>query len=173
MRCTLSCTVAVLLLEASGAFGQTKNSDLKIFGYFQASLGSQKDLQTLRESNSFTLQQLNLFLQKDLTADWTAFVNFEFVNSYSSVYNWGAFSLEEAWINYNRSNQFKLKLGLLTPAFNNLNEIKNRTPLLPYIIRPVVYESSFRETVPTEQFLPARAFAQVYGSITLADTKFD
>src|SRR5262245_17023286 len=173
MRRSLSCTWAALLLAVPGVFGQTNSPGLKVFGYFQAALGSQKDLQTQREANSFTLQQLNLFLQKDLTADWTAFVNFEFVNSYSSLYNWGAFSLEEAWINYNGSNQFRLKLGLLTPAFNNLNEIKNRTPLLPYIIRPVVYESSFRQTVPTEDFLPARAFAQVYGFIPWAETKFD
>ncbi len=167
------CILAVFLLGASGAFGQSDNAGLKVFGYFQASLGAEEDLETNRESNSFTLQQLNLFLQKDLTQNWTAFVNFEFVNSYSSLYNWGAFSLEEAWVNYRRSDQFKLKLGLLTPAFNNLNEIKNRTPLLPYIIRPLIYESSLREVFAIEDFTPARAFVQAYGFIPAGNAKFD
>ncbi len=173
MRCILSCTLAVLCWGAAGAFGQSNNADLKVFGYFQVALGFQKEVQTQREENSFTLQQLNLFLQKNLTHDWTAFVNFELVNNYSSFSNWGGFSLEEAWINYRRSDQFKLKLGLLTPAFNHLNEIKNRTPLLPYIIRPVVYESSYREIIPTEDFVPARAFVQAHGFIPAGDTKFE
>ncbi|MGH7490866.1 MAG: hypothetical protein ACREOO_00575 [bacterium] len=166
-------TLAVLLLVSSAAFGQTDYAGLKIFGYFQASLGFEEELQTQRQQNSFTLQQLNLFLQRDLTQSWTAFINMEFVNSYSSLLNWGAFSLEEAWINYRGSDQFKLKLGLLTPAFNNLNEIKNRTPLLPYIIRPLVYESSLREVFVVEDFAPARAFVQAYGFIPAGTAKFD
>ena len=163
----------ILSAGAANLFAQTEASNLKVFGYFQVALGFQKDVQTEREQNSFTLQQLNLFLQKNLSSDWTAFVNFEFVNTYSSFFDWGGFALEEAWINYRRSDQFKLKIGLLTPTFNNLNEIKNRTPLLPYIIRPVVYESSFREIVPTEAFAPARAFVQAYGFIPAGDTKFE
>jgi hypothetical protein len=173
MRRPVFHALLVLSLAPSGVFAQAENAGLNVFGYFQVALGYQKDVQTEREQNSFTLQQLNLFLQKKLTQDWTAFVNFEFVNSYSSFFNWGAFSLEEAWINYQRSDQFKLKLGLLTPAFNNLNELKNRTPLLPYVIRPVVYESSFREIIPTEDFVPARAFMQAYGIIPAGDTKLD
>jgi hypothetical protein len=166
-------TLLVLSLAPSGVFAQAENANLNVFGYFQVALGFQKDVQTEREQNSFTLQQFNLFLQKNLTQNWTAFVNFEFVNSYSSFFDWGAFSLEEAWINYRRSDQFKLKLGLLTPAFNNLNELKNRTPLLPYVIRPVVYESSFREIVATDDFVPSQAFAQAYGIIPAGETKFD
>lgn len=172
MRCMILCALAIWCWHAP-AFGQAEDDRLKVFGYFQAALGSQKDLQTQREENSFTLQQLNLFLQKNLTQNWTAFINLEFVNNYSSLFGWGAFSLEEAWINYRRSNQFKLKLGLLTPEFNNLNAIKNRTPLLPYIIRPVVYESSFREIVATEDYAPARAFVQAYGFIPAGQTKFE
>ena len=167
------CTLAVILLGVSAAFAQSDNAGPKVFGYFQASLGFEEDVETSRQSNSFTLQQLNLFLQKDLMPSWTAFINLEFVNSYSSILSWGAFSLEEAWINYRRSDQFKLKLGLLTPAFNNLNEIKNRTPLLPYIIRPIVYESSLREIFAIEDFTPARAFVQAHGFFPAGNTKFD
>jgi hypothetical protein len=118
-------------------------------------------------------QQLNLFLQKDLGQDWTSFVNFEIVNSYSSIKDWGSFNLEEAWVGYRSSNQFKLKLGLQIPEFNNLNSIKNRTPLLPYIIRPFVYETSFGEFFNLDLMTPARAFVQAYGSIPSGDVKLD
>lgn len=168
----------ILMMLILGAWSvttwaQSGSGDLKMFGYFQAALGHQKDVGHERVLNTFTLQQLNLFLQKDVMQSWSAFINFELVNSYSSLRNWGAFSLEEAWVNYRRSKQFQLKLGLLTPAFNNLNEIKNRTPLLPYIIRPVVYESSFSEEVATEDFAPGRAYVQVYGFIPQGAMKWD
>jgi hypothetical protein len=59
------------------------------------------------------------------------------------------------------------------PPFNNLNEIKNRTPLLPYIIRPLAYESSFNEIIAIEDFVPARAFVQIYGFIPWSDAKIE
>ncbi len=164
---------ALLLFCGTQVLAQDEKKDLKVFGYFQAAFGHQKDATIERNLKTFTLQQLNLFLQKEVVQNWSAFVNFEVVNSYSSQRNWGAFSLEEAWVNYTGSNQFKLKLGLLTPTFNHLNEIKNRTPLLPYIIRPVVYESSFSEVVGTEEFAPQRAFVQAYGFIPMRAAKWD
>jgi len=165
--------IAALVIYGSPAWSQTTDSNIKTFGYFQISFNHQKDIQTRNEVNSFQVQQLNLFLQKNLTSKWTAFVNFEFLNSYSSFRNWGAHSIEEAWVGYRGSNQFKLKLGLQVPTFNNLNEIKNRTPLLPYIIRPLVYESSFNEIIAIDEFVPARAFVQTYGFIPWGDTKID
>jgi hypothetical protein len=119
------------------------------------------------------MQQLNLFLQKDLARNWTAFVNFELVNSYSSFRQWGAFNLEEAWTRFRFSKEFNLKLGLQIPIFNNLNEIKNRTPLLPYIVRPLVYETSFNEFIALEEYLPARSYVQSYGFFALGESKLD
>ena len=55
--------------------------------------------------------------------------------------------------------------------FNNLNEIKNRTPLLPYIVRPLVY--SFRDFIAVEEYLPQRAFVQAYGFVPTGDVKID
>jgi len=165
--------VSALVVSGSPAWTQTADSNIRTFGYFQISFDHQKDIQTQNELNSFQVQQLNLFLQKDLNAKWTAFVNFEFLNSYSSFRNWGAHSIEEAWVGYRRSDQFKLKLGLQVPTFNNLNEIKNRTPLLPYIIRPLVYESSFNEIIAADEFVPGRAFIQVYGYIPWDEAKID
>lgn len=165
--------IAAFAIYGSPSWSQTTDSNIKTFGYFQISFNHQKDIQTRNELNSFQVQQLNLFLQKNLNAKWTAFVNFEFLNSYSSFRNWGAHSIEEAWVGYRGSNQFKLKLGLQVPTFNNLNEIKNRTPLLPYVVRPLVYESSFNEIIAIDEFVPARAFVQAYGFIPWGDAKID
>ena len=164
---------ALLFCGFSQLYAQPEGLNLKVFGYFQASFGYHKELDEAIQDKSFSLQQLNLFLQKALAPNWTAFVNFEFVNSYSSFRNWGAQNLEEAWVSYRRGEQFKLKLGLQVPAFNNLNEIKNKTPLLPYIIRPLAYESSFNEIIALEEFTPTQAFAQAHGFIPAGKLKFD
>jgi hypothetical protein len=153
---------------------QADESDLNVFGYFQASLYKQKDALTGNKLNTFTLQQLNLMMQKGLWQRWNAFINFEFTNSYSSFDNWGTFALEEAWVRYRRNRYFRLEMGLLIPQFNSLNPIKNRTPLLPYIIRPLVYETSLQETFPIEEFVPEQAYIQIQGSAPVGGNfKFD
>jgi hypothetical protein len=174
------------LIWASAAFAQSGESPINIFGYFQTSFQHwpQSDASTTHPQyfnpieqpaqNSFSLQQLNLFLSKDLARHWRAFINFEILNTFSSQRQWGAFNLEEAWIRYKPSDKFNLKLGLLIPVFNNLNEIKNRTPLLPYIIRPLIYETSFSEFLfAVEEGAPARAFVQASGVIPAGTAKFE
>jgi hypothetical protein len=54
-----------------------------------------------------------------------------------------------------------------------LNELKNRTPLLPYLFRPFVYETSVANLLNVEDFLPERAFVQLYGSLPLGGLRFD
>jgi hypothetical protein len=153
---------------------QIDTGDIKIFGYFQTSFRHTTELESDPEQNSFNLQQLNLFFQKDFSQNWTAFVNFEFLNNFSSSRQWGSANLEEAWLKYRSGKEFNLKLGLQIPIFNNLNEIKNRTPVLPYIIRPLVYEASFSEFIPVEEYLPTRAYIQAYGFAPLsAEAKFE
>ena len=61
----------------------------------------------------------------------------------------------------------------MIPQFNHFNEIKNRTPLLPYIIRPIAYETSFSEFIATEEYFPARAYAQAYGFLPFGVAKVD
>jgi len=164
----------VILLGATlSAFAQLKESPIRTFGYFQNSFQQWTASSEMSQFNSFALQQLNVILQKDLAKDWTAFVNFEVLNNFSSSKRWGSFNIEEAWVKYRSSRQFNLKMGLQIPIFNNLNEIKNRTPLLPYIVRPLVYETSFNEFVAIEEYLPTRAYIQAYGFIPSGKTKFD
>jgi hypothetical protein len=176
----------VMIICGSNIFAQSTGSSLNIFGYFQNSFQHwpQSTAKTTHPQyfspmkepawNSFNMQQLNLFLSKDLARYWRAFVNFEILNSFSSQRQWGAFNLEEAWVRYKPSDKFNIKLGLLIPVFNNLNEIKNRTPLLPYIIRPLIYETSFSEFFSgIEEGVPARAFVQASGVIPSGKTKLD
>jgi Gram-negative porin len=166
-------SLLLLFIVVSDALAQREEAPLKIFGYFQNSLQHWTNFVDHPAQNSFGLQQLNLFLQKDLSRNWTTFVNFEALNTFSSSRHWGALNLEEAWVKYGPNMKFNLKLGLQIPIFNNLNEIKNRTPLLPYIIRPFVYETSFGEFIPLEEFVPARAFVQAYGFLPSGETKFE
>jgi len=174
-----------LFFDLSVCFSQSNESDLRIFGYFQSSFQHFTD-RHIRSThpnifiggdepaqNSFSVQQLNLFFQKDLAPNWRAFVNFEFLNNFSSSRRWGSANLEEAWVRYRSSEKFNLKLGLLIPVFNNLNEIKNRTPLLPYIIRPIIYETSFGEVIPIDEYVPARAFVQTYGFFPKGEIKLE
>jgi hypothetical protein len=135
--------------------------DLNVFGYFQSTFRADDDRDGW--ATSFSVQQLNLFLQHRLTARWTGFVNLEAVNSFSTQRNTGDFSLEEAWVRYSVHKQHNLKLGQLIPVFGKLNEVKNRTPVLPYIIRPLVYEAALGEILALEEYWPGRAYTQVAG----------
>jgi hypothetical protein len=165
--------IIIIFLTSSSILAQNQESPLKIFGYFQNSFQHWTKFEDRPEANSFSVQQLNIFFQKDLAQNWTAFIDLEFLNNFSSTRKWGAANLEEAWVRWRMNEKFNLKLGLQIPQFNNLNEIKNRTPLLPYIIRPLVYETSFNEFIPVEWFTPHRAFAQVYGFLPTRDIKLD
>jgi len=163
----------------SPARGQSE-SELHIFGFFQNAFMHQTGYTTKppfqpeSTRNSFSVQQQhNFFFRKDLHPNWWAFVNYEFLNSFNSARRWGSANLEEVWVRYRANARFNIKFGLSIPVFNNLNEIKNRTPLLPYIVRPLVYETSFSEFIAVEEFLPARAFLQTYGFVTVGATKLD
>ncbi|MDP6037792.1 MAG: hypothetical protein QGG64_04520, partial [Candidatus Latescibacteria bacterium] len=162
-----------LLYISSPAQAQFGESDLRIFGYFQTLFHYQNQDLPKRKLSSFSLQQLNLFMQKDLAQNWRAFINIEGVNTFNSKRNWGSLRFEEAWARYRSGVKFNLKVGLQIPTFNHFNEIKNRTPLLPYAIRPLVYETSFEEIISVEEYVPTRAFVQAYGFLPHNNFKLD
>jgi len=95
------------------------------------------------------------------------------LNTFSSSQGWGSFDLNEAWISYRANRLLSLKAGLHVPVFNHLNEIKHKTPLLPYVIRPLIYEESFGEILNIEEYIPERAFAQVKGFLPVGRAKID
>lgn len=152
---------------------QTSFDQIRIFGYFQNSFSQQENENPQSTINSFSTDQFNLFFQTRLSNNWTSLINFEMINSFSGSNNWGAFNLEEAWVRYRRSAKFNLKLGLQIPIFNHLNEIKNKTPLLPYITRPFVYDASLSEIIAIDDFVPHQAFAQAYGFVPVGEFKLD
>ena len=82
-------------------------------------------------------------------------------------------NLEEGWVKYSYNQALNVKGGLILPSFNALLKVKNRTPLLPYILRPLVYEPLMADRMNTEAFLPFRANVEVYGSIPVYDLNVD
>lgn len=172
------CLVVALLVTAGVAptsvSAQAGESDLRVYGYLQASFYHQRidDYPTF-DNNSFTVQQLDIMLQKDLGRRWSSFVDLLWTNNYSSFRNAGTFDLEQAWVRYRRSYFLNVKMGLLIPRFNYLNEIKNKMPVLPYIIRPIVYETSFQEDVWLDEYVPQRAYVQVYGYAPVDEYKIE
>ena len=151
----------------------SNESAIDIFGYTQARLGIGENKITGKRTSSFSVQQLNIFLQKNLNDYFTALINLEFTTNYSSDKNWGTLNLEEAWCKYSYTNMLNVKFGLLVPTFNNFNEIKTKFPLFPYIFRPLVYESSLATVLDVPAYIPSKANLQMYGTFLLDRLKCD
>ena len=163
--------IVIAVLSSCIVQAQT-SSDINVFGYFQADF--QQNIPTAQKtSNTFNLNQMDLFFTKDFSSSVKAFVNLELTNSFSTEHNWGNFNLQEAWLEYSPNAMFRVQAGLLVPEFNNLNEIKNKTPLLPYVFRPLVYEATISSLLDFGAYLPERAFLQVKGTIPEGDVLFD
>lgn len=157
--------IALGVLTSTPAWAQMVLEPPRVFGYFQNSLTYVNARSSESDYTSFSMQQLNLMMQQELTPDWTAFVNLEFVNSFSTSRFLGDLNVEEAWVRYRINQRLNLKLGLQVPEFNRLNSIKTKMPLLPYIIRPLAYESSLSEVIPTHEYVPEQAYVSLYGTV--------
>lgn len=181
---TYTFRLCAVILFAAALFAPRANAqDLSVYGFFQGQSRYSDETQTsmtqvgptesTTENFNFSVQQLNLFFANQFSPAFSAFVNAEIRNTLSTGDGFGELRLEEAWARYNHSSTFNVKAGRLLPTFNNLNEIKNRTPLLPYVTRPVVYESSFARILPVDQFVPDQAYLQVYGAIPTGEIRVD
>lgn len=158
-------------------YGQTDES-LYFYGYFQAiSRYSHLESNPVLEVDkawSFSIQQMNLFMFKQLDPRFSTFINLEITNSLSTEEGWGSLALDEAWVKYDKGKGFKVKAGLLVPTFNNLNAIRDKTPLLPYIMRPFAYETLVSDFLSTDELVPLQAAVEVYGGVNLGKkTKLD
>ncbi|HTY37793.1 MAG TPA: hypothetical protein VMH23_11820 [Bacteroidota bacterium] len=168
----LVCLMCLLLVPAF-ALAQSEGG-LQIFGYYQGQFDQSKVTGDPSASyNTFSLQQMNLLMAKDLTPVFNSFINLQFTSNFNSAMGWGTFNVEEAWVRYRSSDAFNIKAGLLVPTFNNLNDIKTKTPLLPYIMRPLVYESPIASLVTASNFIPERSFVQIYGAVPAGSVKLD
>jgi hypothetical protein len=146
---------------------------IEVFGFFQSKFSYIPEYEFAKSQNSFNIQQMNIMFRKDLGQDFSAFINLQLLNSFNTEQMWGSMNLEEAWVKYQPTEELSIKGGLLIPAFNNLNEIKSKTPLLPYIFRPLIYESSMSSIINTADFAPERAFAQIGGTKSFDLLKLD
>lgn len=186
---TLSIALLLALLCTPQIFAQ---GDLQIFGFYQGFFQRtdghftltgdiptpggivKRDLATNKTNlSSGNIQEVNIFFRKELTADLTVWLNFEYLNSFSTENKWGNLNLEEAWINYDLGEYLNIKVGQLIPRFNYLNEIKNRMPLLPYITRPLVYESSMKSLINSGNYAPEHAFVQLSGKYSLNEVELN
>ena len=151
--------------------------DMQIFGSMQSlmfhqesrlrqqQLPSGSSIELSEARTTFALQQLDFFFDKQFGNEFSAFVDLEFQLNYSSEKHWGSLSIQEAWMNYRLSDALDVKLGLLFPAFNNFNEMKNRLAVQPYVLRPLVYERLLSSRFMTEDYIPEHAYAQISGQV--------
>lgn len=170
---------ALLAVTFLAPLGHAQADGANIYGFFQAQ-GQYNTTEmapqfggATSEDATFSIQQLNVFLANQFSTDFSAFVNTEVRNTLSTGDGFGELRLEEAWLRYHQSPALNIKAGRLIPTFNNLNEIKNRTPLVPYIFRPHVYESSYERTLAIGQFVPDQAYLQAYGVIPVGEVRAD
>lgn len=159
-------------------FGFTShiNSEgIEINGYAQVYCGYNKanDLIPQIKASSFNIQEMDLVFQKNLGSALSTFVDLQFLNTYSSEKGWGNFNLDQMWIKYSPTKQLNVKFGHIVPIFNAFNEIKTKFPLLPYIFRPLIYESSLATFVNPQEFLPMNAALQVNGTVSASAMKLD
>lgn len=159
--------------------------DLYIYGFSQAiyndkfinyeikpqpQLGIPSNIVNKFETASFAQHQTNLFIQKPISEKMTYFMNLEFTGTYSTQFQSGNLNLQEAWVNYRFNEHLEAKVGVLLTTFNNLNEISNRLPLFPYLIRPPIYEELFRTLFNHEDYRPQHSFLQLSGAYNLNET---
>lgn len=157
-----------------------EQQQVKILGYFQGAAMHFRSVPSIQsastqivESNDFSISQANLLVQKNSTWGLSAMVNLEFTNNYSSNRGFGSFNLQEAFIRYDYSNQLSIKAGLFIPMFNSMYETYNRTPLLPYLFRPAMYEVQQQTLTGMFTLLPSRAMMQISGYVPIDNGKFD
>ncbi|MDP2364537.1 MAG: hypothetical protein Q8M94_12310 [Ignavibacteria bacterium] len=155
--------------------------NLEIFGYGQGSFlqfENRYDPHVIEYDDNYTyknmgITQLNLLMSRSLGDELTAFINFELTNNFDSERGFGSFYLQEAYLRWNYKDYLNLKFGMVIPKFNNLYEIYNKTPLIPYLIRPKIYEVNWGTYVDLFDYLPQKALLQVYGSFISDEIKFD
>lgn len=173
-RLTMRCAGFVfgLLLFSSG---NIRAEVMDIFGYYQITLTGNKDLENdnVRPTTTISVQEFDLFLQKKLSPKITMLADIQFNGNYSTTKSWGSMALDELWVKFSPARQLNIKVGKLLPTFNSFNEIKTKFPLFPYIVRPIVYETSFQESLALNRWAPEHAMLQIFGTQPVNQAKLD
>ena len=161
-----------LLLFSSGNIWA---EGVDIFGYYQITLTGTKDLENtdIPTKTTASVQEFDLFLQKTLSPKISMLADLQFNGNYNTTKSWGSMALDEAWVKFSPSRLLNIKVGKLLPTFNNFNEIKTKFPLFPFIVRPIVYETSFQEALALNRWAPEHAMLQIYGTQPVRRAKLD
>lgn len=166
-----------LLLLLIGCFIMSSGflkAELNLYGYFQA-FGQTFNYENSNfdpmyvDANQFSLQQLNIFAANHFGNGFSAVVNLEFTSNYDSHDKIGHASVSEAyglWQGFD--GLLKVQAGYFIPKFGYLSTIANKSPLLPYIYRPVIFETDFTGFVG-KPFYPEKGNLQVFGDYYLND----
>jgi hypothetical protein len=178
MRRLMTIVISAIVLLAVPLKAQ---GPVEVFGYVQTSFTNfhnvwkqgPPDGEDNYRFNYMGVNQMNLFLAKDFGSDLSGRINLEFVNNYSSDKGFGTFNLQEAYLRWDYRDYLKVKFGMVIPQFNALYEIYNKTPLLPYIIRPKLYEANAGNTYDLFDMLPQKALIHINGSIPVNDFVFE
>jgi len=156
--------------------------EITVFGYFQPYYTSFSNEYgppgppTGEENfsyNTLGIGQLNLFFQRPIGENFTAFVNFEYVNNFSTGNGFGTYSIQEAYFLWDYKDFLRVKFGMVIPKFNAMFQIYNRTPLLPYLNRPKLYEASTGNLVDIFDILPQKALIHIDGFVPTSVANFD
>jgi hypothetical protein len=124
-------------------------------------------------NSSFDISELDLFLHKNLSSSISTLVDLQLLNNFSTSNDWGDFNLDEAWVKFDLSRYCIIKTGYIVPTFNSFNEIKTKFPLFPYVLRPIIYESSMNNMINPEPYLPSHVMVQVNGTAPIDAAKLD
>lgn len=160
----------------------TAQEEVQLFGYFQPYYTSFSNKygppgpptgEQNYSYNTLGIGQFNLFLQRKFGDDFNAFVNFEYINNFSSGRGFGDYNIQEAYVRWDLKDYFRLKFGMVIPQFNAMFQIYNRTPLLPYLNRPKLYEATSGNLVDIFDILPQKALLHIDGFVPTSFANFD
>ncbi|HRI48291.1 MAG TPA: hypothetical protein PK559_14380, partial [Ignavibacteriaceae bacterium] len=148
---------------------------LQVFGFTQAYYTSFSNTWTPAppageedyKYNHMGIGQLNLLFNNNFGDDFSAFINFELTNNYSSSKGFGSFNLQEAYFKWDGPDYLKVKFGSVIPQFNGLYQVYNKTPLMPFLVRPKLYEVNMENLVDIFDILPQKALLHINGTFPL------
>jgi hypothetical protein len=167
------CLLYYSTINAQGGidiYGYVQSSFLTFHNHFEPYAPVGEDNYTYKNMG---IDQLSVFFGKELGDDFSAFVNFEYSNNYSSDKGFGSFNLQEAYLKWDYRDFLKVKFGMVIPQFNSLFEIYNRTPLIPYLIKPKLYNTTAGNLVNIFNILPQKALIQANGSVPVESVNFE
>lgn len=157
------------------SLGSASADGIDMYGYLQAVAINSRALNVdnAKSKTNLEVQEADLFLQSKITPSISALVNLQLTNNFSQDRSWGSFNMDEAWVKFSPYRALNIKVGKIVPMFNTFNQIKTKYPLIPYLLRPVIYETMLAGILDVGAWVPEHAFLQVNGIIPVSKVKLE